>query len=92
MRFIILLLFVTLSLNAQNKKEIIEKSDFKYTVEGMTDYTVIEIDSLNTEQLYKKSINFIKETYKNQFEYCVNIRLFKFLKYCFEVLNHHLLI
>ena len=25
----------------------------------------------------------IKETYKNQFEYCIDIRLINFLKYCF---------
>ncbi|WP_417619839.1 DUF4468 domain-containing protein [Oceanihabitans sediminis] len=42
------------------------QENFIYNQKGLTpNYLVVEIDSLNKEQLFQKSINWIKETYKN---------------------------
>lgn len=53
----LLLLFGTISFFAQDK--------FSYGVDGLTDYVVVKVDSLNQKKLFDKTINWIKETYKN---------------------------
>ncbi|UOB16585.1 DUF4468 domain-containing protein [Abyssalbus ytuae] len=37
----------------------------KYDLPSLTDYIVVEVDSLSQSELYIKTINWIKETYKN---------------------------
>jgi transposase-like protein len=42
------------------------QSDFKHSVDGLNPkFLVIEIDSLNASELYLKTLDWIKETYKN---------------------------
>lgn len=42
------------------------QKDFNYTKEGLTPkFLVVEIDSLNASEIYNKTIDWIKETYKN---------------------------
>ncbi|WP_456437359.1 DUF4468 domain-containing protein [Psychroserpens sp.] len=43
----------------------LSEDKFQYNQMGLTDYVVKRIDSLSQEQLFKKSINWIKENYKN---------------------------
>ena len=39
---------------------------YKFDINGLSpEYIVVEIDSMTQEQLFKKTINWIKETYKN---------------------------
>jgi len=60
MKRIILLLALSIFSNAFCQK------DFKYEVGGLTpNFLVIEIDSLNASEIYLKSMDWIKETYKN---------------------------
>lgn len=56
--FLILLLFSCFITYSQDK--------FAYNQEGLNPkYVVVEIDSIKKSELFKKSINWIKETYKN---------------------------
>lgn len=41
------------------------KEYFEFNPLGFTDYVVTNIDSLSSNQLYEKTINWIKDTYKN---------------------------
>jgi hypothetical protein len=42
------------------------QNDFKHTTDGLNPkFVVVEIDSLNASQIYLKTIDWIKETYKN---------------------------
>jgi len=51
--------FILLTIN------IIAQEKFTYSEKGLTDYVVIEIDSLNQNELYNKTIDWIKESYVN---------------------------
>ncbi|WP_233881834.1 DUF4468 domain-containing protein [Tenacibaculum piscium] len=43
----------------------LRKKSFEYNQLGLTDYVVTNIDSVSQEQLFERTINWIKETYKN---------------------------
>jgi len=47
------------------REEIPNWNYFEFGKEEFTDYVVVKVDSLNQEELFKKAINWIKDTYKN---------------------------
>lgn len=53
----LLLALITFNVSGQNT--------FTYNKDGLTDYVVVKTDSISKDELFKKSINWIKETYKN---------------------------
>lgn len=60
MKKLLVLLFVNVICYSQTS---IEK--FEYTEIGLNDYVVSEFNSVSKEEIYKKTINWVKETYKN---------------------------
>lgn len=40
-------------------------AQFEYNKNGLTDYVVVELDGYKSEVLYQKSINWIKDNYRN---------------------------
>ena len=47
------------------KKIVTEINQFEFKDKLFTDFVVVKIDSLNKEKLFKRTLNWIKETYKN---------------------------
>ena len=41
------------------------QDQFTYTKEGLTDFVVVNVDDLSRIDVYNKTINWVKETYKN---------------------------
>jgi hypothetical protein len=60
MKKLLVLLFVNVICYSQTS---IEK--FEYTELGLNDYVVSEFNSVSKDEIYKKTINWVKETYKN---------------------------
>lgn len=58
----VLLLALLMSLNSYSQEL------FKVSEKGFTDYIVVKIDSLSKQDLFNKSINWIKETYNTPSE------------------------
>lgn len=56
MKKIILFLFFTLNVFAQNEKFIFNK-------DGLSEYVVVKVDSISENELYSKTLNWVKETY-----------------------------
>jgi hypothetical protein len=46
-------------------QELGTSTTFEYSDQGLNDFVVIRIDSVSKEQLYSKTLNWIKETYLN---------------------------
>lgn len=84
---IIILFFLTLRITAQDK--------FVYDKSGLTDFVVLEFDSISKDMLYQKTLFWIKETYKNPDEVLKmtieNEKLrfdgFDSIGYCYNVLG-----
>ncbi|UOX32516.1 DUF4468 domain-containing protein [Flavobacterium sediminilitoris] len=56
-------LFLTFSVFTFGQTEHLEK--FEYSETGINDYIVTKIEDKTTNEIYSKTINWIKETYKN---------------------------
>lgn len=66
LRIVILLTFAALTSNsnAQTTNGSNNKI-FQYTELGLNDFVVTDIESMSKEEIYHKTLNWIKETYKN---------------------------
>ncbi len=62
MKKIILSLIIILGIT---NKTFCQETKFEFTKEGFTDFIVTECDNKNQSELYKKTIEWIKLTYKN---------------------------
>jgi hypothetical protein len=58
-----ILILLTLTFNAFGQTEYPEK--FEYLEKGINDFVVTKVEGKSTQDIYSKSINWIKETYKN---------------------------
>lgn len=59
-------LFTIISFIAFGQKgEVLQTNMFQYNEAGLNDYVVTNVDMTTKEELYSKTINWIKETYKN---------------------------
>lgn len=54
---LVVLIITSINLNAQEK--------FTYDKEGLTDFIVVKVDSMSQSEIYAKTIDWIKDTYKN---------------------------
>lgn len=66
MKKTLILLFIAISnicIGQTNDKESVEK--FEYSEVGLNDFVVTNIDGKTKEEIYSKTINWVKETYKN---------------------------
>jgi hypothetical protein len=61
--FIVFLIVTNISVGQTNEKVKGEK--FEYSEAGLNDYVVTEINGKTKEEMYKKALNWVKETYKN---------------------------
>ena len=61
--FIVFLIVTNISVGQTNEQVKGEK--FEYTEAGLNDYVVTEINGKTKEEMYKKALNWVKETYKN---------------------------
>lgn len=59
MRKLIILLSISLTLNLYSQET------FEYSENGVNDYVITEVEEKSAKEIYKKTINWIKETYKN---------------------------
>lgn len=56
-------IFLTLTFNVLGQSEYPEK--FEYSEKGINDFVVTKLEGKSIQDIYSKSINWIKETYKN---------------------------
>jgi hypothetical protein len=62
---LILLIFTFSSICIGQTSEKVKGEKFEYTEAGLNDYVVTEINGKTKEEMYKKAMNWVKETYKN---------------------------
>lgn len=63
---ILILLIIICKTSAFGQDSEIPKNDkFEYNEIGLNDFVVVDIDNKTKEEIYSKTINWIKETYKN---------------------------
>jgi hypothetical protein len=60
MRYLLFISVTLISLNSFSQNEI-----FEYTENGLNDYVVTEVENKTKEEIYKKAMNWVKETYKH---------------------------
>jgi hypothetical protein len=60
-----LLLFTITSICLGQSDEKVKAEKFEYSEVGLNDYVITNIEGKSKEEMYKKSINWVKETYKN---------------------------
>ena len=58
-KIIIVISFLLLTINITSQEK------FTYAEKGLTDFVVLKIDSLSQSELFNKTIDWIKDTYKN---------------------------
>lgn len=56
-------ILLTLTFNVFGQSEYPEK--FEYSENGINDFVVTQVEGKSIEDIYSKSVNWIKETYKN---------------------------
>jgi hypothetical protein len=66
MKNILILFLFTFSIICNGQiDEKVKGEKFEYSEDGLNDYVVITIEGKNKEEIYKKAMNWVKETYKN---------------------------